>query len=1094
MKLTLRPSPSYPVPPTLQTHEVSPPTLPPPSELRTPNAFLKARRRLGELGLVLPHYLAADRALWWQFAVREVEWDLEDEEVGVRFRDGSEERWELGVDEGAKSSEMIEDSNDEAGNAVKSGGGNVLGPGRRSPWTPSLVLSRLRELSVELRSAFEDVGMAAAQDPLAPDLSSESDYRELMKLSADPSREVPKGWSDAQALYEYANGVGDDEAALQEKKRSARPSQALDELDEDDDPRRFVGQFESRKRPQRLPAATREDDRSSTRAPHDYLSLVHLLTRIREYLADLFSLTILPKLREILPPTYSLWAVDGAIIWTRRQAIEASAEVAQLILGLVDDDGDGTDGYTSSEPEDINVFDGIVIHEPDDLLHGGRYTLGWHNDEKNRLDNPLHALKDDYQLRCWCETALERRREAQRDDWASAPGKPTWSRPIEPWSVTASVEGGSDLDEPRTGLNGRKRARIRGFSGVPVSMQPKTLTTPPTSPPGGEIEVEDDDDDELDSALVVPELEASTSSGEETDEDEYDAPSLRVKSRSAAFFYPEDLVDEQLLPARLPKEVVMAKKERSREMEKQRAELHEKLNEVAGLQKKLHDLHAFVTEETGTWEDAREAERKEKEPSPPSSSGLCRPGASSASPPPPDIPTKDVPIKAQPLRFQAADKALTATLNTAMNQLEPSTKARNSAFKHFNAPQRPNSPTPRKRQRFNLETHSKVVALEAQVRAGSTSAAGAGGSGRRREEQKVKKRKRSTGAPGVLAALRKEVAEIADDEAPPKKRRKKDFRPVKREGAVIFSDPLPSALTSRLLTGSAEVQPIRPAPTTAPLSSGAVNNRHLAVLELSNRRRPALENAQPPSTLEWLDSMELKERAAEDLNTTVPWESGAGGGEDASMVDAEGEEEEAEEASPASHRRYGGFAEDEDHVGVDVGEPVWGSFAPRTLRTSDLIDRPMSPIPSNFPSSSSALSAAPSSAAHVHPTSSERSLALPPSLNLEPLPQLPAQPSPSSPVLVAPQPLRSYDIRPFPGKVSDPASSSSSEEEEGNAAPPSGASSQQSLAQRFRETVAFAASPPGSRSPSPPAGEQPLPVSEAEEGKGQGAPAKDDEQ
>ncbi|GAA5835659.1 hypothetical protein JCM11251_002987 [Rhodosporidiobolus azoricus] len=915
MRLTLRPSSSYLIPPTLQSHLVPLPTLPPPSKLKTPNAFLKARRRLSELGLVLPHVLAADRSLWWQFAIREVEWDLEDEQVVVSFRDGSEERWDLGEND-IKSCELIEDSSEEVGGKIESGGGNVK-DGRRSPWTPSLVLAQLRQLCVELRSAYEDVG--TAQDPLAPDFSGESDYLELMKLSADPKRCIPIEWSDAQKLYEYVHDVnGELSGENEEEGPPTRPSQSEAKGDDEEDPFRFTGQFVSRRRPRQLDSSLRVEGGIATRIRHDYLSLIHLLNQVRQYLADLFSLTVIPKLRHILPPTYSLWAVDGAIVWTRRQAVESSADVAQLILDLLDDDGDELSDFGSDDQlePDIAVFDGIANYEPDDLLQA-RFSLNWHDQEKRRQDNPLFALKDDYQLRCWCESALYRRRETKNKEWAASPGKPAWSRPIEPWSVALSVEGGSDLDEPRSGnggMGGRKRGGFRGIGGLPASLQPKTLTTPPTSPPGGDLDTAYDEDDEFPGEIAVPELEASTSSGEETDEEEYDASLSRVRSRSTAFFYPEDLVDEHFLPVRLPKEVVMSRKDRGREMEKRRAELHEKLDEVAGLQKKLHDLQHFVTEEAGNWEDARESERKEKSPSPSIASGLSRLGASSRSPPPGDVPTKDVPIKAQPLRLQAADRSLTSMLTLALNQLEPSPKVRQQHLRHFASPKRPKSPNPRKRQRLNLETHDKVVALamRAELQEAGSEAEGSG-SGPRKGKEKTKKRKRSVGTPAPSSSVRKDAAEVADEEAPPKKRRRKDFRPVKREGAVIISDPNVPFSSARMPSSRSG-----PSSTIAAISgpSSAVvpDSRHLTALELSNRRRAALESAQPPPSLQWLESMELDDMAKDELSTYVPREGSAG--DDVFLEDAEAEKDEGAEMMVNTHQRDEGFAEDDDEEDV----------------------------------------------------------------------------------------------------------------------------------------------------------------------------------
>jgi hypothetical protein len=233
MQLTLIPSSSYPIPVILQTHDLPSPRLAlDRNKVKTPNAYLKAKRLLGEVGLALSDHLAADRALWWQFAVEEVVWNLEEEEVVVSLSDGTEERWELDGEEEYKTPDLVEDSmEDELSQGSSRGADGVkqvqeeeARSGRPPRWAASTVLATLQDLSIKLRSAYEDLGTAAAQHPSAPSISSESDYRHLMLLSADPSRKVPYKWSVARTVFEYAM-EGADES--EEEKGKREPSQAV---------------------------------------------------------------------------------------------------------------------------------------------------------------------------------------------------------------------------------------------------------------------------------------------------------------------------------------------------------------------------------------------------------------------------------------------------------------------------------------------------------------------------------------------------------------------------------------------------------------------------------------------------------------------------------------------------------------------------------------------------------------------------------------------------------------------------------------------------------------------------------------------------
>jgi hypothetical protein len=254
---------------------------------------------------------------------------------------------------------------------------------------------------------------------------------------------------------------------------------------------------------------------------------------------------------------------------------------------VFDDDSSNFGGI-----DDLERYGGITIGDSSGLDSHDRYG-GWRAEEKRQkrlADNPLAALKDDYQLRCWCDSSIARFRELERDSDAPKP-KVRWSRAVVSWEVSKGVDGESDLEESSR----RMRGRGKGIAKValPLSLRPTSLTaptTPPTSPPAGS------DDDLLSSppsSSSLPALDASSHSSSSDDEsddpdatDLDDSPSLSLRRYSSPdFFYCEDLVGEGFLPPRLPKDVVTFRKDRGRGMERQRKALHEKLNEVAGVRR-----------------------------------------------------------------------------------------------------------------------------------------------------------------------------------------------------------------------------------------------------------------------------------------------------------------------------------------------------------------------------------------------------------------------------------------------------------------------------------------------------------------------------
>ncbi|BGP24531.1 hypothetical protein Rt10032_c03g1352 [Rhodotorula toruloides] len=835
MRLTLVPPSACPIPPLLQTHVLDPPTLLPPRSLRTPPAWIKAKKALSEVGLQLPNYLAADRALWWLVAVNEVEWNLEEEEVVVNFIDGAEERWEL---DGGRSlsNELVVDSEVEDGVAASAPTPNE--PHAESRWSPQNVLTRLREFSHELRSAYEDLGTASARDPLAPDISSESDYLLLMQLAAEPAKQVPFEWSDAQTLYEYAmEGLIDedeldaDEEVAQKRGSSSGPSQPGS--DGVDGPSRDShGKLHSRLRPTRTKAVT-SGQSDAVRQPHDHLSTINLLSTIRTFLLNLFAQTIIPRLQQTMPPTYSLWVADTTIVWCRREAVKKGAYVADLILELLDDDGDAFD----AAQDDDESMDDIFIDDDAALLYGKARVVQEQAEDEAKHErlatNPLRSMMDDFALRRWCESALDRHRAMDDLESDEVLGKPLWIKPVAPWDVSKPADGeASDLEECSGGMY---------FSVSSGSTSPRrfasTYPSPPTSPPlVDDIPV-----------LPRPHFRSFSTSTDPDATDEEDATSdfdFLPASTSAhqyrpEFFRPEDLVGEQFLPPRLPKELLIATGERGPEMEVQRRSIVELLNEIAGLQKKIYDLQQFVSKEAGVWKAARAEERKGNpaKSSTHALSGLRSPRPSATSPPPPKNSNKTIPLRAQPLRHQAADRRLSSALHTALNDIAPTEQDRNSTLKKVRLPKSQSAtPKPRKRQKLNVENYKRVQALSTMVRADPSEQKDAS----TRKKKRQRERHDEAGRGGALSptqnALRLRAAIDGSTQCTAKKARK--VKAMKREPASenVLASPLPILRP-----------PIPPVPrrslSAGAAFSGTTSDRHRTVLELSERRRRSLSDA-----------------------------------------------------------------------------------------------------------------------------------------------------------------------------------------------------------------------------------------------------------
>ncbi|GAA5870690.1 hypothetical protein JCM3774_001726 [Rhodotorula dairenensis] len=746
MKLTLVPPNAYPVPQALYSHELHPPSFRPRRANKVPEAWQRTRKTLAGADLRLPDPLAADSTAWWLFSVEEVEWNLELDEVTVSFVGGDRETWDLSPQSYPRSSPMVIDSDmEDAPGSPDSAAPSPPTAGTddcpsTSRWHPNAVSARLRDFAVELRGAYEDLGTAAASDPSSPDISSENDFRLLMLLAAEPSREVPFEWSDAQTMYEYAMmGVDEDgagttsespapgEGAWTGRNELRRPSQGrrLDLIDvAESDPYKYTGQFSSRRRK----AATKGRSGSAAKS-YDYLSVIDLLSRIRTYLCELFPATIVPNLRERLPPTYTLWAADCAIVWCRREAISKARVAADLMVELLDDDGDTFDCTDKSSRSsqggivhDIRVDD---TEEHFDLLSGSTGPDDWQAEEQRHerlADNPLRLLRDDYELRRWCVDASERARLLELgDDGTSFVASPDWLRPVPPVDIALALGDDSSDSEPSR----RTRKRLRLSEVAPSS-------SPPSSAPSCNIA----------SGESPPRISLSDSDTETSDFDELSDDGIPVdgiRHLADDFFYPPDPLGESLLPRRLPKELAERNSQRGPELEEHREQLYRTLNQIAGLQNRLVELHELVKRETQAWEGIQEEKAKEKTSWAPTVTGSALKGRRTLPKPPPSGLRRRQPKINPPLLKQTGDRALERSLDKARRSADLPTLPDRS--KDSNASISRSLGIPRKRQRQNLETYSKLAAKSTYIRSDADEdQAGEEWQGPRA------KRKRSTGA------------------------------------------------------------------------------------------------------------------------------------------------------------------------------------------------------------------------------------------------------------------------------------------------------------------------------------------------------------
>lgn len=447
MKLTLVPPPSFPIPPSLHSHFVDPPTE---AKLRTSPSTSQARdiQLLRRLGVQIDSPLALDKAAWLpSTAVEEVVWDFEQEEVVVLMWDGTSTRW--GFDERGMlglSEEFISDGDEDEIMSSQDPNSAPRGATRASE-----IYDRLYSLCVELRSAYEDVGtpspgLFVAGEPGVP-LCADStfDFSELLELSSDPALKFPFEWSAASSQVEWF--LDDPDVPPPSRRTSARLASHNSASGDDPDDQVESLLLESRSRTGQLPSRCRPTSFDllvpdpSQRGSHDFLSFVSLLSQTRHTLLDIFSLVIVPALQSRLHPTFATWVAASAEKECLRLAVRKAAELAQLFEGLLADDGntfdpnDGEDEESEmfSSQEDLRTGYHAEDHESQSSSSDTDIDAEFEEDLGHKLwsslqestatrkskklkRNVMAAMRDDYALVEWCERRRDRAREDARED------------------------------------------------------------------------------------------------------------------------------------------------------------------------------------------------------------------------------------------------------------------------------------------------------------------------------------------------------------------------------------------------------------------------------------------------------------------------------------------------------------------------------------------------------------------------------------------------------------------------------------------------------------------------------------------------------
>lgn len=596
-------------PPELYIH-----SLPVPKGLskpaRVPPAYVRTKKAIVGVGLNWPGNIAADLATWLSVVVREVKWDFTRSGgpvVVIRCADGTFQEWTLqGVDDVTeeKLSEEYVDTTEEDEPAETQSSSRSSFP-RTTP-SPKFraarskigsMYDRLDELAFETSVAWEGLIAPSDGSPSLINLDNPAeDYQSLLTLSADPSVELPYRWqgpvesiSGGGALLQLdqdAEGVADIEMMNLGGPTSPHDGEKFaDAIDTEPS----SGQLQKRSRSLAIrissvilrPSTSTESLLSARASPSvepesitsvnslHLTAFLALLTETRHLLIDLYALTVIPKLRELFPPTYSLWATESAFEWTHRQARILGEGLAKQILGLLDDDGSSCetsdeDGDEDTEDEDELASSGDEIDDEVDNGYERRYSSAARRRserEQRKERNILSAMKDDYELRMWCERALVTARTLSDVNIATR----AWFNEFTPWRVERPYPVATS-DSPTT-------IRITQSGTKTKISQSKNKKVA------------------------------------------FDVTSGSESSSSVSFspiFTIEDPMGMQLLPPRLPRTVLKSSPfpPLPKSMQYLQRELRESLNMLSGMQKKMVELHTFIEEARESWNLAKEVERR----------------------------------------------------------------------------------------------------------------------------------------------------------------------------------------------------------------------------------------------------------------------------------------------------------------------------------------------------------------------------------------------------------------------------------------------------------------------------------------------------
>ena len=459
IKLTIIPPPNLQLPPTLLIHHVERPSQTStssaagkhnddkdtPHPVRCHPAFLRARKSLAEVNLKLPNPLLADRGMWLSLVVDEVEFDLAGDDVRVTLTDGTTHSWEFSRLDSVKPGEG--DGQDERISLASLGLLADEGFVATLPLVPILTSTQpvspaqehLHQLTTELHKAFEDLPLSAMLNPDAPKISTESDYRTLVAHAADPNLELPDDWLppprrscnhlDPDTRNEVVQSKPRPDPASPAKKPSplsqSNSSMTDDEDSAEEDKLKFKGQLENTRRPRSVAQLDKLDQPTTgvdrpIPAQYDLFLMISLLSAIRKTVVDLFSLKILALIKtRIGAPTYSIWAADRAGTWCKRLARQKGAQVSRLVLQLLDDvDGDQFDRSDDSDDQFDEEASRMEVEDEGEWAGFGGFggffmtmdgkarapspTLS-EKQERRRKKNPFSVMRDDYDLRIWCQ-------------------------------------------------------------------------------------------------------------------------------------------------------------------------------------------------------------------------------------------------------------------------------------------------------------------------------------------------------------------------------------------------------------------------------------------------------------------------------------------------------------------------------------------------------------------------------------------------------------------------------------------------------------------------------------------------------------------